>query len=115
MQPLRTRALSHGEQDGHYRPWKMAMIEVVEVVVAETVAAEVGIVGSTPVEEDIAVVGAADSRVVEEVSGSNSVVVVEALIAWQQIDSMPGLRVQYDHCEYVSRYRGQREGPEQGV
>ena len=109
MQPLITQALSHGEPYGHYHPWKMAtieVVEVVEVVVAETVAAVVGVVGSTPVEEDIAVVGAADSKLVA---------VVEVLIAWQPIDSMHGRRVRYDHCECVSRYRDQREGPEQGV
>jgi hypothetical protein len=55
---------------------------VIEVVVAETVVAEVGAVGSTPAEEDIVGVGAADSRVVEEAAGSNPVAVVEALIAW---------------------------------
>jgi hypothetical protein len=55
---------------------------VIEVVVAETVVAEVGAVGSTPAEEDIVGVGAADARVVEEAAGSNPVAVVEALIAW---------------------------------
>lgn len=107
MQPLITQALSHGEPYGHYHPWKMATIEVVEVVVAETAAAVVGIVGSTPVEEDIAAVGAADSRVVEKAAGSKLVAVVEVLIAWQPIDSMHGRRVRYDHCECVSRYRDQ--------
>lgn len=82
MQPPGTRALSHGEQYGHYHPWKTAAIAVIEVVVAETVVAEVGTVESTPAEEDIVGVGAADARVVEEVAGSNPVAVVEALIAW---------------------------------
>ncbi len=58
------------------------MIEVIEVVVAETVVAEVGSVESTPAEEDIVGVGAADSKVVEGAAGSNPVAVVEALIAW---------------------------------
>jgi hypothetical protein len=82
MQPLRTRTLSHGEQYGHYHQWKTAAIAVIEVVVAETVVAEVGTVESAPAEEDIVGVGAADSRVVEEAAGSNPVAVVEALIAW---------------------------------
>jgi len=88
---------------------------VTEAVVAETLVAEVGTVGSTPAEKDIAAVEAADSRVVEGPAGSNPVAMVEALIAWKQIALMQGRRVQYGHCEYVSRYRGRREGPEQGV
>lgn len=82
MQPLRTRTLSRGEQYGHYRLWKTAAIAVIEVVAAETVVAEVGTVESTPAEEDIVGVGAADSKVVEGAAGSNPVAVVEALIAW---------------------------------
>ncbi len=70
MQPPGTLTLSRGEQYGHYHPWKTAAI------------AEVGTVESTPAEEDIVGVGAADSKVVEEAAGSNPVAVVEALIAW---------------------------------
>ena len=91
------------------------MIAVIEAVEAETVVAEIVTVWSTPAEEDIAVVGAADSRVVEDPAESNPAAVVEALIAWKQIALMQGWRVQYGHCEYVSRYRGRREGPEPGV
>jgi len=91
------------------------MIAVIEAVEAETVVAEIVTVWSTPAEEDIAVVGAADSRVVEDPAESNPAAVVEALTAWKQIALMQGRRVQYGHCEYVSRYRGRREGPEPGV
>ena len=47
------------------------MIAVIEAVEAETVVAEIVTVWSTPAEEDIAVVGAADSRVVEDPAESN--------------------------------------------
>jgi hypothetical protein len=58
------------------------------------------------------VVEAVDSRVVErvavvEAADSNLVEAIEVEVAWQLTDLMHKRRVLCDHCECVSRYRGQ--------
>lgn len=122
---------SRDELCGHYHQLEMAIVAgagMAEVVLAETVA-EVGALGEVEVVEPTPVVDSVEvpvgfafpmaaARVVVETAGSRAVGVAEAAdsilvetfeveVAWQLTDLMYKRRVLCDHCEYVSRYRGQ--------